>query len=123
MGKKVLVAEDSQTIGTFIKDFLEADGYEVIHVTDGQQALDKICQERPDLVILDVILPKMDGYRIARFLRKGQDEELRRIAIIILSGREALVGEAAEAIGLVEAYLLKPFDKNEVLEKVRELLK
>ncbi len=122
MGKKILVAEDNRTMGAIIKHFLEDNGYEIVYASDGQQALDRICEEKPDLIILDIILPMMDGYQIARSLRGGNDEELRGIPIIILTSREALIDDTIEAEGLAEAHLLKPFDKNELLKKVRELL-
>jgi DNA-binding response OmpR family regulator len=122
MDKKIVLAEDSRTIGAFIKDFLKDAGYEVVHETDGQQALDRICEERPDLVILDVILPGKDGYQIARYLRESEDDELRAIPIIILSSREALVSGVSEPSSLAEAYFLKPVDKDKLIAAVRKLL-
>jgi two-component system response regulator VicR len=118
MGKKILVADDSRTMGAVIKHFLEEDDYEIVYVSDGQQALDKICEEKPDLIILDIILPKIDGYQIARYLREGEDEELKKIPIIILTSREALIDETVKATGLAEAYILKPFDNHDLLRRI-----
>jgi len=122
MSEKILVVDDSKIIVAFVKDLLEQDGYDVISASDGEEALDKIFREGPDLVILDVILPKVDGYQIARRLRNCEVKSLRKMPIIMLSSREALVDESLQETGLAEAYLLKPIDEAEVLQKVRELL-
>jgi DNA-binding response OmpR family regulator len=120
---KILVVEDSRTIGTFIKDFLEEAGYEVEYAADGEEAMRKISEEPPDLVILDVILPKLDGYSIARHLRQGDDGNLKRIPIIMLSRREALIDKEGEAAGLADESFLKPIRKEEMIAAVKDLLK
>lgn len=122
MGNKILVADDNRTMGALIKHFLEDKGYEIVYVSDGEQALDKAVTERPDLILLDIILPKMDGYQVARCLREGENEELKRIPIIILTSREALIDDSIETCGLADAHLLKPFDRKQILEKVGEIL-
>jgi DNA-binding response OmpR family regulator len=122
MSEKILVADDNRTMGAVIKHFLEDDGYEIIYAGDGEQAFEKACTEKPDLIILDIILPKMDGYQVARQLRVCDDEKLRNIPIMILTSREALIDDSLETSGLANAHLLKPFDRNELLRNVRELL-
>ncbi len=122
MGERILVADDDKTLGVVIKHFLEDGGYEITYAWDGQQALERACLEKPDLIILDIILPKMDGYQVARRLRASDDERLRNVPILILTSREALIDDSLETSGLANAHLLKPFDRSELLKNVRDLL-
>ncbi|MFC1646368.1 response regulator transcription factor, partial [Candidatus Omnitrophota bacterium] len=100
---------------------LEASGYEVISAADGQEALDKARQEKPDLIILDLMLPKMDGYKVCGLLKA--DVRYNRIPIIIFTARaqesDQKMGEEAGA----DAYITKPFDSEVLLSKIEVLLK
>ncbi|MFH1868445.1 MAG: response regulator [Candidatus Omnitrophota bacterium] len=121
MGKhKILVVDDEPDLTMMIKMRLEAAGYEVIEANDGQQGLDRARKENPDLIILDLMLPKLDGYKVCRMLKF--DEKYKKIPIIMFTARaqdsDKKLGEEVGA----NAYLTKPFDPQALLDKVRELL-
>lgn len=120
MPKKILVTEDSATILAMIKDVLESKGYEVITASDGQEALDKAKKENPDLIILDLMLPKLDGYKVCRFLKF--DEKYKNIPIVMLTARaeekDIKIGKEVGA----DLYIPKPFDPEFILAKIAELL-
>jgi len=121
MPKKILVTEDSPTILAIVRRFLEAEGYRVIAAADGQEALDKARKEGPDLIVLDLMLPKIDGYKVCAMLKF--DRNFRDTPVIILTAR---AGEADRKLGSevrADAYLIKPIDPKLLIAKVKELLK
>jgi CheY-like chemotaxis protein len=83
-GKKVLVADDDLDVVRVLRGFLEARGYEVIEAFDGREALEQAVQDRPDLLLLDLDMPRMDGYEVLFHLRRN--EELKHIPVVIFSG-------------------------------------
>lgn len=121
MSKKILITEDSPTILAMTKDILEGAGFSVICALDGAQALDKARQEEPDLIILDLMLPKIDGYKVCRMLKF--DEKFKKIPIIIFTSRsqEADI-KLAKEVG-AEGYITKPFEPDVLLGKIKEFLK
>ncbi|MDP8297028.1 MAG: response regulator [Candidatus Orphnella occulta] len=119
--KKILVTEDSQTILDMVKDILESEGYNVITAIDGQEAFSKAKLEKPDLIILDLMLPKLDGYKVCRMLKF--DDNYKHIPIIIFTARAS---EADKKMGQdvsADAYITKPFQPEELLAKIKEFLK
>src|SRR3954452_4264021 len=116
---RVLVVDDDDVIRQLITVNLELEGFEVIPAMDGQDALDKVKEARPDVVTLDVMMPRIDGWEAAARLR--QDPETAHIRVILLSARaqEADI-QRGEKIG-VDAYLTKPFDPDELIDIVRRL--
>ncbi len=120
MSKKILVIDDEQHWINGIQDILETANYEVISATDGLEGFNKIKQNKPDLVILDVMLPKMDGYKICGLLKA--DLRYKEIPIILFSARAETDDEnIAKTVG-ADAYLVK-FKLTDLLEKVKELLR
>jgi Response regulators consisting of a CheY-like receiver domain and a winged-helix DNA-binding domain len=110
MPKKILVTDDSPTIVAITKELLESAGYSVITATDGQEALEKTKKERPDLIVLDLMLPKIDGYKVCAMLKF--DKNYSKIPVIILTAR---AGESDKELGAevrADAYVTKPFDSN-----------
>lgn len=120
MAKKILVTEDSPTILEVIRQFLESNGYSVIVAIDGQEALDKAKKEAPDLIILDLMLPKIDGYKVCRMLKF--DQKYRYIPIIMFTARsqesDRILGKEVGA----DDYILKPFQPEELLEKIKKVI-
>lgn len=120
MAKKILLVDDEPDIISMLKLRLEASGYDVITAADGNIAYDKARSEMPDLVILDLMLPGMDGYQVCRLLKFN--EKYRHIPIIMLTAKSQKDdkdwGEKAGA----DCYLTKPFDAVELLDKIKELL-
>ena len=119
--KRILLADDEQDMVFAVKLQLEASNFEVVTVSDGQQALDKARKEKPDLIILDVMLPKLDGYKVCRMLKF--DEKYKKIPIILFTAR---IQKSDEELGFAvgaDAYITKPFESQIFITKINELLK
>jgi CheY-like chemotaxis protein len=116
----VLVVDDDDVIRQLITVNLELEGFEVIPAVDGQDALDKVKDARPEVITLDVMMPRVDGWEAAARLRA--DPETAHIKVILLSARaqESDI-QRGERIG-VDAYLTKPFDPDELIDVVRRLM-
>lgn len=121
MAKKILVTDDSPTILAMIKDMLENEGYSVISAVDGQEALDKAKKEKPDLMILDLMLPKIDGYRVCAMLKF--DKNYHNIPIIILTARADESDKSMSKEVCADSYITKPIEPDILLAKVKELIK
>jgi two-component system, OmpR family, alkaline phosphatase synthesis response regulator PhoP len=120
MKKRILLIEDEEDIITTLVFRLESEGYEVITAMDGEAGLDKAKKEKPDLILLDLMLPKMNGYKICVNL-KG-DSAFKHIPIIILTARaEEADRKKSEEVG-ADAYITKPFEPSVLLGKIKELL-
>lgn len=118
--KKILLVDDEQDMVYAVKMQLEANGFKVLTAQDGQEGLDKARKENPDLIILDLMLPKIDGYKVCRMLKF--DEKYKNIPVIIYTARAQ---EADEKLGYevgANAYMTKPFDPKKLLAKINELL-
>ena len=116
----MLVVDDDDVIRQLITVNLELEGFEVIPAVDGQDALDKVKGAQPDVVTLDVMMPRVDGWEAAERLRA--DPETAHIKVILLSARaqESDI-QRGERIG-VDAYLTKPFDPDELIDVVRRMV-
>ncbi|MDP8217337.1 MAG: response regulator, partial [Candidatus Theseobacter exili] len=99
---------------------LEKTGYEVDSASDGFMALEKIRKDRPDLVILDLMLPEVDGYKVCRMLKF--DEAYKNIPIIMLTGRTQKEDKNKGLQMGADAYIVKPFESRYLLRKIEELL-
>lgn len=117
---KILVVDDEEHIVEMLRMRLEVHGYDVIAAYDGQEGLRLAKTESPDLIILDVMLPKMDGYSVCRMLK--YDNKYSSIPIIMLTARaqqqDQNIGEKTGA----DIYMIKPFDPKELMGKVEEFL-
>jgi two-component system alkaline phosphatase synthesis response regulator PhoP len=118
--KRILVVDDEKELTDLIKVRLESNGFQAIVAYDGQEGLTKAKKEKPDLIILDLMLPKMDGYKVCRMLKF--DEKYRKIPIILFTARaqEADV-KLGQEVG-ADAYITKPFESKVLLDKIQELL-
>lgn len=118
--KRILLIDDETALVEMVKIRLEANNYEVITAHDGNEVLDKARKEKPDLIILDLMLPKMDGYKVCRLLKF--DEKYKQIPIILFTARaqesDKITGEEVGA----DAYITKPFEPKALLDKIAELL-
>ncbi len=116
--KKILIVEDSPTTRKVVVLTLKQKGYALVEARDGLEALSKIDEERPDLVLLDIILPKMDGYRILSIIKKSP--ELRDTPVILLTSKDGLLNKVKGRLAGSTAYLTKPFKPKELIETVRK---
>ncbi|MDX6224186.1 MAG: hypothetical protein QOE64_562 [Frankiales bacterium] len=116
---RVLVVDDDDVIRQLITVNLELEGFEVHTATDGEDCLAKVKEVAPDVVTLDVMMPRLDGWDTAAALRA--DPETAGLKLVLLSARAQEADKAkGEGIG-VDAYLTKPFDPDELVETVRRL--
>ena len=118
-GKKILVADDEPQLALAVKIRLQSRGYQVVTATNGRQALELIAKERPDLVLLDVLMPVMDGYFTLREL--NQRFGRGTIPVIVLTARDRMK-ELFELEG-IEDYLVKPFDHDDLLVRIERVLR
>jgi DNA-binding response OmpR family regulator len=117
---KILIAEDDPVTSRFVHSLLVDQGYEVLVVEDGEDAVRLALEQRPDLVITDLVMPYKDGYMVLRALR--ETEELANTPVLILSMRDR---EEDIVRGLEEGaddYVVKPFNARELLARVRKQL-
>ncbi len=118
--KKILVVDDEIGLTKVVEIRLKAAGYDVILAYDGQEGLEKAKTENPDLMILDLMLPKMDGFKVCGLLKS--DARYKKIPIIIYTAR---VQDSDQQLGKevgADAYITKPFDPQVLLEKIKMLL-
>ncbi len=118
---RILIVDDEEDIAKLLKKHLEYHHYEVITASDGQEGLDKAKTEKPDLIILDLMLPKISGYKICGLLKK--DTRYAKIPIILFTAKaqeeDVKLGEEVGA----DAYIIKPFESEVLLSKIKELIK
>jgi len=118
--KKILVVEDEKDMTETLAFRLESNDYEVVKAYDGQEALEKVRKEKPDLIILDLMLPKIDGYKVCRMLKF--DEKYKSIPIIMLTARaQETDKKMGEEVG-ADAYITKPFESRDLLEKIKRFV-
>jgi DNA-binding response OmpR family regulator len=117
--KRILVVEDEAKLRRVLVDFLESEGYEVVVATDGEAGLELACTQKPDVLILDVMLPKMNGFDVCRSLR---ERGLRTPILMITAKGE----ETDKVLGLelgADDYITKPFGLKELNARVRARLR
>jgi two-component system cell cycle response regulator DivK len=120
MSKRILVVEDQPDNRRILRDLLGNAGYELIEAETGEEALTAIEAQRPDLILMDIQLPVMDGYEATRRIRSNP--ELKSIPIIAVTSY-ALAGDEAKALAVgCNAYVTKPFSPRALLGKVQEHL-
>lgn len=120
MSKTVLIADDEPNIVISLEFLLEQDGYRVLVARDGNEALEAIGREVPDLVLLDIMLPRLSGYDVCQRIRQNRDWAKVRVIMLTARGREVEVTKGL-ALG-ADAYVTKPFSTRDLLDQVRQLL-
>lgn len=121
MNNKILVVDDDSAINELIKVNLELGGYKVVQAFDGTKGFALCKQEKPSLVILDVMMPEVDGFTVAQRIRKN--EETKNIPILMLTALSELNDKVKGFNIGVDDYLVKPFEMDELKVRVRALLK
>jgi len=129
MSKRVLCVDDDPDIRLFVVTVLEENGYTPLTATNGEEGLEIIKKERPDLVTLDVLMPRQSGIKMYRELRT--DESLKNIPVILLSGiarrtflrsQEALTEFGSENVPEPEAYMEKPVEPEELADMIKKII-
>ena len=115
--KKILIADDDKMIRSILKAKFKS-MYECIETEDGKEAISKVIVNKPDLVILDITMPELDGMKVLRRMRSGLVEGLKEIPVIMLTGTsDKATIKTAMNFG-ISAYFIKPFDLDALMEKV-----
>lgn len=118
--KKILIAEDEPSIVLSLEFLLRNAGYEVTVTRDGNEALRMSEREKPDLIVLDIMLPLLDGFEVCRRIRGNETLGHTKILMLTARGHESAI-EKSLALG-ADAYMTKPFSTRELVKKINELL-
>ena len=122
MKKKVLIIEDEELVAEILEKKLKEAGYNVEVARDGEEGLNKMRKRKPDLVLLDIIMPKKGGFEVMEEMRK--DENLKDIDVMVISNSGQPVElDKAKALGAKDWLIKTEFDPQEVLDKVNNLMK
>lgn len=120
MSPKILVADDEPNIVISLEYLLKREGYNVVIARDGQEAVDAILREQPDLVLLDVMMPKKTGFEVCQEVRSLDAVQSTKILMLTAKGRDTDVAKGV-ALG-ADGYMTKPFATRELVQKVAEML-
>ncbi|HEX7036874.1 MAG TPA: twitching motility response regulator PilG [Pseudomonadales bacterium] len=119
-GVKVLVIDDSKTIRRSAENLLSKEGYDVITATDGFDALAKIADARPEIIFVDIMMPRLDGYQTCALIKNNS--EFKATPVVMLSSKDGLFDKAKGRIVGSDRYITKPFSKEELLGTIRTLV-
>jgi len=117
---KILVVDDEIYIVHILDFSLGMEGYEVLTALDGEQAVEKARAERPDLIVLDIMMPKLDGYETCKILKAGDDT--KNIPVILLSAKGRNVDQKIGFEVGADDYITKPFSPRKLVERINALL-
>jgi len=117
-GLKVMVIDDSKTIRRTAETLLKKEGCEVITANDGFEALSKIADNNPDIIFVDIMMPRLDGYQTCALIKHNQ--KFRNTPVIMLSSKDGLFDRARGRIVGSEQYLTKPFTREELLGAIEQ---
>src|SRR5919106_3778308 len=117
----VLVADDDEDIVRFVEVNLRLEGFEVITASDGEQALEMATESLPDLILLDVMMPRLDGFEVCQRLR--HDGRTKHISVIMLTAKSLSADKVVGLTAGADDYIIKPFDPIELVARVRSRLR
>ena len=117
-GKKIMVIDDSNTIRRSAEIFLESSGCEVISATDGFDAMSKIIDNQPDIIFVDIVMPRLDGYQTCMLIKKNL--HFQSTPVVMLSSKSGLFDKARGKMAGSDEYLTKPFTKEELLSVIQK---
>jgi two-component system alkaline phosphatase synthesis response regulator PhoP len=118
---RILIIEDEEELLCFLKMRLEANDYEVIGASDGKEGYEKAHNEKPDLILLDLMLPKIDGYWVCNLLK--HDARHSMIPIVVVTAKSGEENKRLAKECGADAYIIKPFEIEDLLSKMASLLK
>ena len=117
---KILVVDDEVNITQILEFSIGAEGYEVITAANGEEAIDKARREQPDLIILDIMMPKIDGYEACRILKANPLTKGIPVVLLTAKGRD-IDKRLGYEVGATD-YIIKPFSPNKLVDRIHELL-
>jgi len=122
MTKKILIVDDDKSIRYLLSESLANAGYHVFEAEDGEEAMRLIRSKKPNLIILDIVMPKMHGYEVCGQIRSDADPEIAKAKIIIMSVKGYPVDIKAAKKAGADKYIVKPSSVNTLLTAIKELL-
>ena len=120
MGERILIADDEPNIVVSLEYLMKREGFEVAVASDGEAALNAVASLRPDLILLDIMLPKKDGFEVCQQLRANPEWRGVKVVMLTAKGRDTEVTKGL-ALG-ADAYVTKPFSTKDLVAQVRKLL-
>ena len=117
---KILVVDDEINITQILEFSIGAEGYEVITASNGEEAIDKARREKPDLIILDIMMPRIDGYEACRILKSNPLTKNIPVVLLTAKGRD-IDKRLGYEVGATD-YIIKPFSPNKLIDRIHELL-
>ena len=120
-GLRVMVIDDSKTIRRTAETLLKKEGCNVVTATDGFEALSKIADQQPQVIFVDIMMPRLDGYQTCALIKNNQ--MFKAIPVIMLSSKDGLFDKARGRIVGSDEYLTKPFTRDELLTAIRKFVK
>ena len=118
--KKVLIVDDSTTIRRTAESILGKEGYAVETATDGFRALAKIVEFKPDIIFLDIMMPRLDGYQVCSIVKSNP--EYKHIPVLLLTSKDSIFDQAKGRIAGSEYFMTKPFSRDELLQGINDHL-
>lgn len=115
---KVMIIDDSKTIRRTAETLLTKAGFDVITATDGFEALSVIADNKPDIIFVDIMMPRLDGYQTCALIKNNK--EFKKTPVIMLSSKDSLFDRARGRVVGSDQYLTKPFTKDELLGAIKE---
>lgn len=115
---KVLIVDDSMTIRRTAETLLKREGYEVVTAEDGFEALSRIVDDRPDIIFMDIMMPRLDGYQTCAVIKNNT--EFRSTPVIMLSSKDSIFDRARGSLVGSEQYVTKPFTREELLDAIQQ---
>ena len=116
--RRVLLIDDSATIRKSAQSMLANEGYEVVTAENGFEALSKVARHRPHIILVDIMMPRLDGYQTTAIIKNNA--EFREIPIVMLTSKDGLFDKARGRVVGSDLYLTKPFTREELLDAVRK---
>lgn len=120
MAKKVLIADDEEDVKAVLQMFLQSRGYDVITAYDGLDAIDQVNREKPDLVLLDIMMPMIDGFEVCRKIKANPDTNPIPVVMLSAAGHAESVQKGLD-VGAVD-YLVKPFEPEQLLKLIQKII-
>src|SRR5258707_4795882 len=117
--ERILIVEDELPMRTALQDVLAAEGYRVLSAADGESGLKRALEEKPDLILLDIMMPKLDGYAVCQELRRRSNP----VPVLMLTAKGQVEDRVTGLDAGADDYLVKPFSTEELLARVRALLR
>ncbi|MCB8961394.1 MAG: response regulator [Ardenticatenales bacterium] len=115
-----MIVDDSQTVRLMVRRTLERLGYQILEAQDGFEALAHLANRRPDLILLDITMPRMDGYKVCRLIK--ENENTRHIPVVMLSGKDGFFDKVKGKLAGAADYITKPFEQSELFLAIQSHL-